>query len=116
MPIINYRKLLVRIAWVSAGIGVYKIGKEFVQDGYLSFVGSIFLLNSFYAFYLTSKMKVRKDNETELEEGFVQDGCLSFVGYMFLMFLLIIFYTFYFVSTMENITDHKPQSTDPIPK
>ena len=65
MPIINYRKLLVKCAWLLAGLGVYKIGVEFIQDGYLSLVGSIFLLNSFYAFYLISKMEVRTNDKTD---------------------------------------------------
>ena len=59
------RVLLVKCAWLIAGLGVYKIGKEFVQDGYLSLVGSIFLLNSLWGFYLISKMEVRMNDETE---------------------------------------------------
>ena len=59
------RVLLVKCAWLIAGLGVYKIGKEFVQDGYLSLVGSIFLLHSLWCFYLISKMEVRMNDETE---------------------------------------------------
>ena len=58
------RVLLVKCAWLIAGLGVYKIGKEFVQDGYLSLVGSIFLLNSLWCFYLISKMAVKTNDKT----------------------------------------------------
>ena len=58
------RMLLIKCAWLSAGLGVYKIGKEFVQDGYLSLVGSIFLLNSLWCFYLIGKMEVKTNDKT----------------------------------------------------
>ena len=62
------RVLLVKCAWLLVGLGVYKIGKEFVQDGHLSLVGSIFLLNSLWCFLLSSKMEVRTDHELQSAE------------------------------------------------
>ena len=57
------RMLLIKCAWLLAGLGVYKIGKEFVQDGYLSLVDSIFLMNSLWGFYLISKMEVKTNDK-----------------------------------------------------
>ena len=72
MPIINYRRPMVIFAWYFVGFGVYRIGQEFIQDGFLSIAGSISLLCSLWSFFLISKMEVRTNPETESADSIQQ--------------------------------------------
>ena len=63
MPIINYRGLLVKTAWITLIIGIFETIRVFIYGG-VPFRGPILMLSSIYPFYLVSKMEVRTNDKT----------------------------------------------------